>query len=195
METKYYDEYRKYKKLGLRNEQKENIQKIIQSFMDFAEKQQWVIETLPKIEFDLNGRIRNELFEEIIFPVLLDGYNKRNINLMLWLVKLGQNYYQNKKIWEKLNFRTDMQIIKECYTLDPNNTEVMEKYLELEIRGINYSEHEWPYGILYGNNFATKDECKNILEEIPFIHKLDRNKKYEKYINEYENRVKEYMNK
>ncbi|GHV09531.1 hypothetical protein FACS189485_22230 [Spirochaetia bacterium] len=195
MEIKYYDEYIKYKKLGLRIEQKENVQKFIQSFMDFNEKQQWVIENLPKIELDSNRRIRNELFEEVIFPVLLDGYNNKNINLMLWLVKLEQNYYQNKNIWEKISFKTSLQIIKECYTLDPNNTEVIEKYLEIEIRGINYSEHEWPYGILYSNNFATKDECKNILEEIPFIHKLDRNKKHEKYINEYENRVKEYMSK
>jgi hypothetical protein len=67
-------------------------------------------------------------------------------------------------------------------------------YLELKIRGIDYSIHEWPYGVLFGNDFASKYECKIILEELPFLYKLDRNKKYYEYINDYEGKVKEYMN-
>jgi hypothetical protein len=33
------------------------------------------------------------------------------------------------------------------------------------------------------------------LEQIPFINKLDRNNKYKNYINEYEEEIREYINK
>jgi hypothetical protein len=114
---------------------------------------------------------------------------------MIWLVKLWQNYYQNKRIWEKINYKTDLEIIKECYEIEPNNNDVIEIYLELEICGIAYSKHEWPSGILFGSDGATKEECKIILEEIPLLYKLDRNKKHFEYIKDYENKVKEYMDR
>ncbi|GMO65553.1 MAG: hypothetical protein Ta2A_13630 [Treponemataceae bacterium] len=195
MNIEYFNEFLQNEKLGIKTKAKEFVNKFIQSFVNYREKELWTIEYLPKLEENGNGRIRNELFEEIIFPVLLNGYNSKNISLMIWLAKLSQNYYQNKRIWMKMNYKSDTKILKECYAIEPNNTEIIDLYLELEINSINFSMHEWPSGILYGNDFATEDECKKLLQEIPFIHKLDRNKKYEKYLNEYENSVKEYMNK
>ena len=144
---------------------------------------------------DINNhlRLRNELFEEIIFPVLINGYNNKNVKLMIWLVILSQNYYQNERIWERMNYKTDYQIIKECYEIEPGNNEVIELYLKLEIEKINFSVHEWPYGILYGMNFATKEECKLLLEKTEFVKGLDRKKKYIDYISDYENKILEYM--
>ena len=193
MNIDYFNEYLNYKNIGLKPKVKELIIKFINSFNNYEEKELWVTEYLSKLELDSNGRLRNELFEEIVFPVLLNGYNNKNIFQMVWLTKLSQNLYQNNKIWQKIDNKTDLEIIKECYEIDPNNNEVIEIYLELEIRGIDFSIHEWPHGILFGNNFATKDECKMILDEISFLYKLDKNKKYFEYIKEYENKVKEYM--
>ena len=94
---------------------------------------------------------------------------------------------------EKIDFKSSLQIIEECYENDPSNNEVIDRYLELKMDMISFSIHEWPYGILFGNNFATKEECELILEDIPLLYKLDRNKKHSEYINDYENKVKEYM--
>jgi hypothetical protein len=193
MEIEYYNEYLHYRKIGIREKTKEAVIKFINSFENYTEKESWAMEYLPKLEYDGNGRIRNELFEEIIFPVLLNGYNNKNVSLMIWPVKLNQNYYQNHRIWEKINYKTALEIIKECYDLEPNNNEVTDMFLEVLIEKINFSIHEWPYGILFGNSFATKDECKSLLERVKFINKLDKNKKHSEYINDYENKVKEYM--
>ena len=182
MEIDYFNEYLNYLNTGIKLKAKEYIKKFINSFVNYKEKELWTVEYLPKLDMNNNRRIRNELFEEIIFPVLLNGYNNKNISLMVWLVKLSQNCYQNKKIWEKINYKTDLEIIKECYELDPNNTDVIDLYLELEVKWISYAIHEWPSGILIGNNGATKEECKELLREIPFLIKLDRNKKYIEYI-------------
>jgi hypothetical protein len=83
----------------------------------------------------------------------------------------------------------------ECYNLDPKNNDVIDLYLKKSIEKINFSGHEWTSGILYGNSFATKDECKILLERTEFVKALDRNKKYTEDINEYENNIKEYMEK
>ena len=195
MKIEYFNEYLKYEQSGIKAKAKEFLNKFILSFENYTEKESWTMEFLPRLKQNSNGRIRNELFEEIIFPVLLNGYNNKNLASMVWLVKLNQNYYQNNKIWQKINYKTDLEIVKECYSIDPNNTEVIDEYLEIIIRGIDFAIHEMPFGILYGNNFATKDQCKELLEEIPFIKKLDRNNRYKDYIIEYENMLNESIYK
>jgi hypothetical protein len=193
MNIEYFKEYQKYEQLGIKSKIKECLNNFINSFEKYYEKELWTIEYLPKLEFNKNGRIRNELFEEIIFPVLLEGYNNKNIKLIVWMVKLIQNLYQNNKLWKEINYASNLTLIRECYTLDPNSNEIIDLYLEIMIEKILFRIHEWPYGILIGNTFAEKDECKKLLEEIPLLNKLDRNKKYNELIMEYENIIKEYI--
>jgi hypothetical protein len=192
MNTEYFYEYTRYKNAGIKSKAKEFMGKFINSFENYAEKEQWTLEYLPKLEPDSNGRIRNELFEEIIFPVLLNGYNNKDIPLMIQLVKLSQNFYQNTRVWEKIDYKTSLEIIEECYGLAPDNNEVTDLFLELMIDKINFSIHEWPVGVLFGNNFATQDECRILSETAEFVKGLDRNEKYSEFINYYEDKVKEY---
>jgi uncharacterized protein YsxB (DUF464 family) len=193
MNIEYFNEYLKYEHKGIKSKTKEYVNMFIKSFENDMEKGSWTIEYLPKFEQNSNGRIRNELFEEIIFPVLFNGYKNKDIKLMVWLVKLSQNYYQNNRIWKQLNYRSEMEIIKECYDIEPDNKEVQDIYLEIKINKMEFIIHEYPPYILFGNNVATKDECKILLDDIVFIKKLDRNNKYEKFINEYKRAIKEYM--
>ena len=195
MNVGYFNEYLKYEQMGLKSKTKGCLKDFINSFENYKEKELWAIEYLPKLEFNENSRIRNEIYEEIIFPVLLEGYNNKNIELMIWIVKLIQNLYQNNKLWGKINYITDLDLIMELYKLEPDNDEIIDLYLEIIIEKISFRIHEWPEGILIGNTFAEKEECKKLLEEIPLLNKLDRNKKYNKYIMEYENIIKEYINK
>ncbi len=134
-----------------------------------------------------------ELFEKIIFPVLLKGYNDNNVELMLWLAKLCVDLYRNKKVWEKINYKTKCEILEECYDLEPQNEVVSKLLLEEKISEIRYHIHEWPDGILYGHNGATADECRILLSEIPLINKLDKTKEYQGLIKDYENKITEYM--
>jgi len=195
MNINYFNEYLDYKNKGLKQQTKAALARFINSFQSYGEKESWTMEYLPKLKLDANGcRIRNELFEEIIFPVLWNGYNNKNVNLIVWLVKLSQNYYQNNNVWEKMDYITDWQLIHKCYEIDPNNEEVIDLHLKIEIRQIAYSIHEWSSGmILIGNDSATKEQCKRLLEDIPFINNLDRNKKYQDFIKDYEDKLIEYM--
>jgi hypothetical protein len=152
---------------------------------------------LPKVEvyeyLSRRIRIRNELFEEIVFPVLWKGYKNKDIQSMIWLTRLNQNYYQNNRIRKLMDYKSPIQIIQECYEIDPNNHEVSDLYLEFKIDGISYSIHEFPSAILTVNDDTRKEDCKKLLEEIPFLNALDKNKKYIGFIKDYEDKIKEYM--
>jgi hypothetical protein len=193
MKIEYFNEYLHYKDIGIKSRAKEYIDKFINSFENYMEKEQWTVEYLSKLEMDSNGRIRNELFEEIIFPVLCNGYHDKNILLMIWLVKLNQNYHQNHRIWKKINYKTEIEIIKECYDLEPDNNEVTDLFLELMMNKLDFNMHEWPHYILFGNSVATKEECQILLDRIEFINKLDRNKKYSEYLHDCEDKIKNYL--
>ena len=62
MDIEYYFEYLQFKSMGIKPKTKEAIRKFIKSFKNYSEKEAWTIEYLSKVEFDSNGRIRNELF-------------------------------------------------------------------------------------------------------------------------------------
>lgn len=196
MNIEFFNEYIHYQHKGLKDKAKEYVTKFIRSFENDAEKELWTKEYLPTLEFNCNCRIRNELFEEIVFPVLLNEYNHKDISSMIWLVKLEQNIITNNRILKRINYKTVWEIIRECYTIEPNNTEVTDLYLEYSIKQMDFCTHEYHCAgiILYGNDIASKDECILLLEEIVFIkNTLDRNKKYAAFINLCEYAIKDYM--
>ena len=195
MKIEHYKDFVRYRDQGLKEKATEAITQFIDSFENYEEKELWTIEYLPKLEKNIFGRIevRYELFEEIIFPVLLKGYNDKNVELMFWLAKLCQELYRNKKVWEKINRVTEGEILEECYHLEPDNEVIQKMLLGLKISEIDYSIHEWPAGILYGHNGATIDECNIMLNELPLIKKLDKNNEHQELIQDFEDKMKEYM--
>jgi tetratricopeptide (TPR) repeat protein len=190
----YFKEYKKYESAGLRAKAKEALCNFINSFECLAEKETWVDENVSKLELNGCSCVRYELFEEIIFPVLWKGYENKDIGRMKILAEMEQNCHQNERIREKMNNMTARDIIKECYRLDPNDREVQETYLNLEIHRISIGMHEMPIGILFDDPDNWEEECRQTLNgEIPFIRKLDTENKYQDVINEYENALRDCL--
>jgi hypothetical protein len=194
MNTEYFKKYREYEQLGIKGKAKECLANFIRSFESYEEKESWTLEYLSQLELNAHGRIRNEIFEEIVFPVLWKGYANKDIPSMIWMVRLMQNFNQNMKLWEKTGFLSDLSLIKECYEREPDNTEVIDLYLEILVETVAFRIHEWPQGVLIGNTFAERDECIKLLEEIPLLNKLDQKGKYRNLIIEYEAILNEYIN-
>jgi len=193
MNFEYYQEFLMCQSKGLKQQSKDALERFICSFSDFSEKQTWVTENLSDLEVHSNGRLRNELFEELVFPVLADGYKNKQVHLMIWLVKFSKNLYQNQPLWHKIHGVTPYEIIRECYDLEPENTEIRDLCLQLGLEGIQYAIHEWPCGILLGPDGATKEACQAELVNVNFLRTLDHSGKYESQLADYENKLHEYM--
>ncbi len=172
MNSKHYADFKKAKNLGLKVEAKVHIEKFIQSFNNLEEKTTWVHDYLESRDFC--HKIRHELYEAIIFPVLLSGYQQGDAWSLYWLAETHQNFYQAEKLHVQINFISDYELLKKCFDVDNTNDRVRLALLERIERRLDYLLHEWPAGILY----APDESAEEVLQEIEYARQLDKELKY-----------------
>lgn len=189
MKSELYAQFIALKNSGKKSEAKCVLDEFIASFQSFEEKALWVREFLDSQEFD--HKIRHEIFQQLVFPILLNGYSRADAWSIFNLAKTAQNLYDNKTLHAKIGFQSDWQLLAEAYNLQPNEP-TRKQLLEAHIRGFLYRQHEWPAGILAGANGANLDECEAILQEVSFARELDSDSLHAAFLNEFEKKVEAY---
>ena len=190
MKPQLHEQFVNLKNVGKKEEARRALNAFIASFDSFEEKRVWTKIFLKTEGYD--HKIRYELYEQIVFPVLLDGYEKRDVWSTLWLARTLQNCCSSKKLYEQIEFKSPHRLFREAYDLEPNE-ETRKELLNADINWFSYSQHEWPWGILWGKDGATLDECQNILSVIIFTRSLDTEQIYTSHIDDYENKVQQYI--
>lgn len=190
MNADLYEQFVSLKELGRKAEAKIAVDLFIASFGTAEEIKSWVFAFL-ETEFD-RYRIRHEIYEKLVYPVLLDGYLKNDANCTAWLAKTIYNFYELKEIHSSLKNKGVIQLFEEAYNLDPNE-DVRSRFLESWIAEFDYSQHEWPAGILDGINGTDIKGCEQILQEVESVRNLDTQNKYQDYLFDYEAKVREYI--
>ncbi len=192
MNIDHFHKFEDYIEKGLKKEASKSVRAFISSLDDQREAEAWVWEYLPKLSKNRHSRVRHELFHEVIFPVLKTGYEDGEFKSTLWLGKLSQNLYQAEKLHEQLGWVTELDFYKKAYKLDPENDEVRMLLLDSIVSWLQYTEHEWPSGILYGNNGATLDQCQEIAVEVQRVLSMDKEYKYSEFIKQYNKKLCQY---
>lgn len=192
MNIEHYNEFIRFQEKGLKKQATESVRAFISSFMDDKEVQDWVWSYLPELKTNQHSRIRHETFVELVYPVLNRGYQAEEYKPTLWLGKLIQNIYQAPKLHEELNHITDNQLYRKCFKLNSEDNEVRSLLLQNIVQWLDYCIHEWPSGILYGNDGATLKQCQEIREEVEFAKKLDANKEYSDFFSDFEDMLIQY---
>jgi hypothetical protein len=191
MNTKHYSEFQECKNRGDRNGARQAIQAFCNSFESLQERVSW---TKPFLESgDYGHRIRHELYAYVILPALLDGYRKKDLWSTLWLARTCQSLYQMKEIHAELGHPTDSSLLRECYEIDPSQEDVRVALLETDVRWFRYCIHEWPAGVLYGNDGATPEQCEEILKAIAFARTLDHAGQFAGLLDDVERKTTEYI--
>jgi hypothetical protein len=188
MEINFFNEYLASIKTKNRIVAKKYLNKFIKSFKNYAEKEQWTKIYLAEQEQKEYKHIRHELFVEIISPVLLKGYNDRDIQSMIWIIKFNHIFRQHTDLWKKIDQRNSESIIIECYKIDPDNEEIIKLYTEKVLNSVN----NYIYWINdYKKNIDSRSRA--LLEDLQFLKQLDRGKKYSELINRSEERINENL--
>ena len=78
----------------------------------------------------------------------------------------------NPEGWEALGRPGDVDLWKEAYRRDPSSDVARVKLVASTARFIQYTLHELPAGVLYGNNGATVEQCKDLETELAFFRGL-----------------------
>ncbi len=100
--------------------------------------------------------------------------------------------YQTKKIHEELGWVTEINLFNKCYELDPGINEARFLLLKCTVSWLEYSEHEWPSGILYGIDGATSEQCVELSLAVQRVLELDKEHKYSEFIKQYNKKLTEY---
>jgi len=192
MNIEHFTKYLEFQDKGLKKQATKEIRLFIDSFSNENEKYEWVWGWLPKLEANRHSRIRHELFQEVIFPVLRKGYLESDFRSTLWLAKLIQNIYQNTKVHEELDWITNTSLLEKSHKLAPENDEARLLYLESIVSWLGYCIHEWPSGILSGNDGANLEQCQFMRKETEVVSSLDKEMIHQDFINDFLDKLCEY---
>lgn len=195
MKEELYEQYLTYKNLGVKSKAKSTLNQFILSFTSFEEKEEWVWDHIEKLPTKKNGCIRYEIFNEMVFPVLLKGYKENSFRATLLMSKFIHNINQSQKAIKELGHISEEKLLEKCSELDPSNEEVRHLRLKQFINWLDFSQHEWPSGILYGMDGASIDQCHEIEQSLETIKKLDIEKQYTSYIQDYRKKLHLYMDR
>lgn len=200
MQLEYYEMFLHYIDRGQRKKASEALAIFINSFAN-DEKKSWVWSYLKSFDKENPPFIRYEIFRDLVYPVLKEGYLQNDIASTIWLAILYDNIYNNKYIYNEVNL-TSIELLEKCINIDPQNNEAKKLLLTQLIRRLVYCIHEWPSGILYGNNGASIEECQEIRDSIYLAQSLDVHQEHEAFLkdfidklNQYERRLLDWMAK
>ncbi|MDK1285721.1 hypothetical protein [Pseudoalteromonas umbrosa] len=172
MNIEYYEKFEKELEAGLKKQAATSVKLFVESFKGEEEVRNWVWSYLPNLEKNRHSCIRYEIFINLVYPTLKRGFEIGDYDSTLWLGKLIQNIYQTKGLFEELGSLVDMDFYKRCHEIDPENNHGNSLLLDSILNWFSYCEHEWPAGILYGNDGASIEQCEDIRNEAKFALSL-----------------------
>lgn len=193
MNQEAYECYKNLKAIRRKNEAAKALDGFIKSFNTFEERKQF---TEWFFEHEFNGRkIAHELYESVLFPVLIEGYRQAEPLCVKRLADTEQNLFQAPRLHSQLEGRNKRALLRKYLLLSPRDFDARHDLLTAEIASFRYCEHEWPRGILFGSAAATDSECEELVEAIALVKQLDTERNYSEYIHQFEARLKIYREK
>lgn len=124
----------------------------------------------------LTGRrvILGPLMERVLFPVLLEGYQKGLPGYARWLAGLSRTVLWDRRYREQLpeGEQTEVGLLKAALRQDSADHRARTRLIRLLADRLRYTLHELPTGVLYGIDGATPEQCKELEEELKEFREL-----------------------
>ena len=171
MDLDLYNKFLAAAAIGCKRDAAQAVAAFVASFAGDAERESWTREFLATHTY--SARVRHEIYAEVIFPVLIDGASHGDAWSLYWLAGTAQNHYSDRRLSERIGFRTELGLLKEAYAIQPEQDEVRRALLTAVLAFLDHATHEWPAVILWGMDGATPTQCNEILEEINLTRTLD----------------------
>lgn len=187
MQYEKYENYKNLKERAQKQEAKAELAEFIESLKSAKGEEQFV-EWFFCEEFK-GGKIRYELYQEIIFPVLYEGFKRNDPKFILRLLTAEDNLPQAKSIEKELVNVGKLDLLSKYVELCPQDSEARLELISEHIKFFQFCQHEWPSGILYGMNGATLDECSMLLRDIDIVKKLDLENCHARFLYDFQGKV------
>jgi hypothetical protein len=175
--TRYINIETKY---PLKTERKRKLDELLKDL--HASKLNFSLEEIQEVISKLlsnNATIRMPLFSQVIYPVLNQGIENKEVKAIKLLLSLTQQLYQYQS-FTKQDTHSSASLIQQGLQSDPNDKELLSLQESRTKEYLLYTLHELPTGVLYGQNSASIPECNELLEYVAeyeyYCHKLKLNR-------------------
>ncbi len=142
-----------------------------------------------------SNTIRHELYEQVIFPVLIAGYSRSDPWSLKWLERTAQNLYKAERLWAQVDYKPAIYFAKKRLALCPNGADAKQTVLSHLVKQFSHAEHEWPAGILCGMNGATMEHCTEILNDVELARTLDQGSEHTEFFSNFVSKVHDYQSR
>lgn len=180
-----------YNALGLRQEAKRAVSALVNSFPNLESKKVWTLDNLDRIPKNYESCIRHEIYENIIFPVLKDGFERGDPKASYLLGEYSQNLYKNRSLFEQMDERTEIDFFRIAFISEPKSVQYQRAYLGSLVSNLRYIFHEWPSGILIDQT-NWREELSDLRAQVLLALSLDRESQYSDLLAEWTNIIDQY---
>ncbi|WP_224240090.1 hypothetical protein [Hyalangium gracile] len=170
---------------GRRKEALQVAEELAASLRQYPEewKEQWVVSVCEEL-IDRNPvprelgipQMRYPLLRDLIYPVLLRRYARRDADAARWFAWLMRRYSNAGRLWEQLppDAQTSFAMLRRAAEWSPDDVRVTVPLVEHLTAWFHHAMHELPMGVLYGMNGASVEQCGEMLEELERLEGLIR---------------------
>jgi hypothetical protein len=167
----HWDAYLAEEKSGVRSVALAQLDTFIASLLGQSEAdwQNWAFnlsETIVDHQRDIP--VRMPLFRSVIFPALHSRLNAGSGGAARILAGFSQLLYHSPECRDMLpsHLRTEHGLILEAISRDSSDTRSKQRMRAILRGRFEYSLHEIPSGVLYGQDGATVEECSEMISEL-----------------------------
>ncbi|MBI1494434.1 hypothetical protein [Halocynthiibacter styelae] len=182
-----YQDYLRYNKLGLRKEAGKSVLCFLETISSFSEKEKWTRENLLTCPKNGAGRIRHEIYEGVVLPVLLKGYQSNDPEYIYLLAMSYQNLIACRDVHQRLVYVPKLELLKKAHSLAPDEQRYEKALLDELMEALWFCDHEWPAGLL-GDNYP----FAALWNDIAMARELDKTDIYADRLNELSDRLEQY---
>jgi hypothetical protein len=137
------------------------------------------------------SRIHHQLWSGIVFPYVASQLTNNPVAVKC-LIQTIQNLYSDKSAHAKLGWATEWQLVDLYRTMCPSDQWALNRKKAILSRWLAYTIHEWPSGVLYGNDGASLEQCEEILEAVRELRSLDSESAFASLCSDVEEKINAY---
>ena len=191
MNTRLYENYKVQLANGQPAAATAALVQFIESFTSFESKTTWVRWYLGNERWE--HRIRHEIYEHLIFPVLLQGYRTEDLWCLRWLIRTIANIYTREHLWAQIDRKAELDLREELVARVPEDARARRELVDCFIEAFRNMAQEWPEGILQGQDGATTSQCLEILANTQRALQLDVEQRHHAFIQDFADKVRIYQ--
>ncbi|MDC0658751.1 hypothetical protein N6L27_12135 [Leisingera sp. SS27] len=168
------EQFLRFDALGLRQKSKQAVLKLVEAVSSLEAKTVWTHNYLEQLPLNGSGRIRHEIYEDIVFPALQSGFDRGEAEASYLLGKYAQNLYARPALREQMEQRSEVDFFRLAFQGAPSSEKYRRAYLSSLMNSLRQDFHEWPTGILLDPAKPWRVALMDLKEELSIALSLDR---------------------